>query len=515
VTPKRACLPPIIGTARPFSRWGRLEQRVNEGTKPELLYDVAALLITSAAQGHAVEASSAPAASSISQVVDIPYLGITAGQSAVLIDPAAVSHPVSISTFEVVQAPSFNLGSLTGISLLRGLSALPVGQLSAYISSHPAAVTQLLAHPPAAVDVADWWGTLAASERAALATSGPRLIGNLDGVPVSVRDSSNRSWVTNSVASLRKRVAKTGARALNENDQHSLHMLRQIEGVLAASTSTSTSTVGSASATTSPPPRSLLSVDSSGAGKAAVVIGDLQTADYVTYMVPGMFFTVDGQVGDWTGDAQDLYNQQVAWLNKLSAVDSANAGQTVAVVAWMGYQTPDLTNIGSLDLAYKGRDALARLVQGEQALRVGNEPYTTIVAHSYGSTAALMALTEYNFSVDALVLVGSPGSAAQSVHDLHVRNANVFVGSAPWDPVPSSAWFGSDPAAPSYGAKTMAVGGAIDTITGKSLGASIGHNNYFSAGSESIRNMALVGIDHGELVMSGTAADAHKTLALG
>jgi hypothetical protein len=500
---------------------------VNEGTKPELLYDVAALLITSAAQGHAVEASSAPAASSISQVVDIPYLGITAGQSAVLIDPAAVSHPVSISTFEVVHAPSANLGSLTGISLLRGLSALPAGQLSAYISSHPAAVSQLLAHPPAAVDVADWWGTLAASERAALATSSPRLVGNLDGVPVSVRDSSNRNWVANSVAALRKRVAEIGARALNENDQHSLHMLQQIEGVLGTGASASrvtnanTGTTTSAdtnmvtNARTTPPPRSLLSVDSSGAGKAAVVIGDLQTADYVTYMVPGMFFTVDGQVGDWTGDAQDLYNQQVAWLKKLSAVDSANAGQTVAVVAWMGYQTPDLTNIGSLDLAYKGRDALARLVEGEQALRVGNEPYTTIVAHSYGSTAALMALTEYNFSVDALVLVGSPGSAAQSVHDLHVRNANVFVGSAPWDPVPSSAWFGSDPAAPSYGAKTMAVGGAIDTITGKALGASIGHNNYFSAGSESIRNMALVGIDHGELVMSGTAADAHKTLALG
>ncbi|MDB5621367.1 alpha/beta hydrolase [Tardiphaga sp.] len=501
MTPKRARLPPIIGTAQPFIRWGRLENCVNEGTEPELLYDVAALLITSAALGHAVEASSAPAASSISQVVDIPFLGINAGPSAIVIDPAAVSHPVSISTFEVPQAPAANLGSLTGISLLRALSALPAGQTAAYVSSHPAVVSQLLAHPPAAVEVADWWGALAASERATLAASSPRLVGNLDGVPVSVRDSANRNWVAESIASMHAAVARVGARAVNQNDQHALHMLQQVEGVLASGKNG--------------PPRSLLSVDSGGAGKAAVVIGNLQTADYVTYMVPGMFFTVDGQVGDWTGDALDLYDQQTAWLKRLAAVDPADSGKTVAVVAWMGYQTPDLTNIGSLDFAYKGRDALASLIEGEQALRATDEPYTTIVAHSYGSTAALMALTEYNFSVDALVLVGSPGSAAQSVHDLHVRNANVFVGSAPWDPVPASAWFGSDPAAPSYGAKTMAVGGAVDAITGKSLGASIGHNNYFSAGSESVRNMALVGIDHGELVMSATPADAQKTLALG
>ena len=473
---------------------------MNEGTEPELLFDVAALLITSAAQGNAIEASTAPQISSISQVLDVPSLGIT-GQSVVLIDPSAVSHPVSLSTFEVRQTTASRLDSLAGISLLRGLSTLSAGDLSGYIASHPAVVDGLLAHPPAAVDVADWWGGLAISARDAVETASPRLVGNLDGVPVAVRDRSNRAWVIQSVASLQTSVAKTGARALSQNDDHALHMLRQVETVLAPSQGG--------------PARSLLSVDSNGQGKAAVVIGNLQTADYVTYMVPGMFFTVDGQVGDWTGDAEDLYQQQVAWLKRLSAVDPSDAGKTVAVVAWMGYQTPDLTNIGSLDLAYKGRDAIASLVQGEQALRAGNEPYTTIVAHSYGSTAALMALTEYNFSVDALVLVGSPGSAAQSVNDLHVRNANVFVGSAPWDPVPASAWFGSDPAAPSYGAKTMAVDGATDVITGTALGQSVGHNNYFSAGSESIRNMALVGIGHPELVMSGTAADAKKTLALG
>jgi pimeloyl-ACP methyl ester carboxylesterase len=166
----------------------------------------------------------------------------------------------------------------------------------------------------------------------------------------------------------------------------------------------------------------------------------------------------------------------------------------------MGYQTPDLTNIGSLDLANRARDALSSSVESLQQQRAGHLPYTTIVAHSYGSTAALMALTQYNFKVDALVLVGTPGSAAQSAKDLHVANTNVWVGSAAWDPVPTSAFFGSDPSSPSYGAHTMGVGGGTDAITGAKLGQSVGHNEYFDPGTESMRNMALIGIGRPDLV---------------
>ena len=466
-----------------------------------MLFDVAALLITSAALGSAAEASSAPAAAPISQVVDFPTVGVASGASnLVLVDPAAVTHPVSISTFEIRQAAPASLTSVTGISLLRELSVLPATQIAAFIGTHPSVVTKLLASPPSAVEVSDWWGSMASSERDALSTSAPQLVGNLDGVPAAVRNTQNRAWVTQSIGSLKTTIAQAAGRAIAQSDQSQLHMLGAVKAALKTKKGE--------------PVRSLLSIDPSGQGKAAIVLGDLQTADYVTYMVPGMFFTVDGQVHDWTGDAQDLYNQEVAWLKRVDAQQPGEPARTVAVVAWMGYQTPDLTNIGSLDLAYKGRDALARVVEGMQALRAGNLPYTTIVAHSYGSTAALMALTEYDFSVDALVLVGSPGSAAQSVTDLHVRDANVFVGSAPWDPVPSSAWFGSDPAAPGYGAKTMAVGGGTDVITGKELAGSVGHNEYFDSGSESIRNMALVGIDQPKLVMDGSAKDKTRTLAL-
>jgi hypothetical protein len=88
------------------------------------------------------------------------------------------------------------------------------------------------------------------------------------------------------------------------------------------------------------------------------------------------------------------------------------------------------------------------------------------------------------------------------------------VGEAAWDPVPNSSFFGSDPGAPEYGAKKLGVDGGTDAITQRPLAGSVGHNEYFGVGSQSMRNLALIGIDRGEFVSDGSAADAKKTLDL-
>jgi Alpha/beta hydrolase len=453
-----------------------------------LLFDVAALLITSAALGPAAEASSAPTNVSISAVLVpgsiLPKLADS--DAGILVDPAALNHGQPVSSVTVNDSTAAQVRNLSGISLVRGLAALSSGQIEKVITNDPQLVTKLLQSPPTAREVSTLWSSLNASTRSRLADAAPRLVGSLDGFPADVRDRANREWVSQSVEKLRTQLPSVTGRALAESDQHELHMLTMVQAALKPSKHG--------------PSRTLLSADPSGEGKAVIVLGNLQTADYVTYLVPGMFYTVDGQLSAWTGDAADLYAQQTAWLKRLSATDPADAHKTVAVVAWMGYQTPDLTNIGSLDLADQARDALASSVESLQLQRAADLPYTTIVAHSYGSTAALMALTQFNFSVNALVLVGTPGSSAQSAKDLHVAHTNVWVGAAAWDPVPTSAFFGSDPSAPSYGAKIMGVGGGTDAITGAKLGQSIGHNAYFDPGTESIRNMALIGIDHASLV---------------
>jgi hypothetical protein len=457
-----------------------------------LLFDVAAFLITSAALGPAAEASVAPESVSISLPLDpgSSIRPVTDIGSGILVDPGALAHGTPVSSLALGISGPAQVRTLSGISLVRELAALSSGQIRKLMASDPHLVTKLLQTPPNARDVAALWSSLDASTRSKLTIAAPRLVGGLDGFPVAVRDKANREWVSQSIAGLKKQMLTVDGRAVAESNQHQLQMLTRVEAALKP--------------TKDGPARTLLSADPTGEGKAVIVLGNLQTADYVTYLVPGMFYT---------GDAADLYAQQKAWLKRLRAADPSQAHKTIAVVAWMGYQTPDLTNIGSLDLANQARDALASSVQTLQLQRTGHLPYTTIVAHSYGSTAALMALTQYTFSVNALVLVGTPGSSAQSAKDLHVKNTNVWVGSAAWDPVPTSAFFGSDPSAPSYGAHTMGVSGGTDVIVGKALGQSLGHNEYFDPGTESIRNMALIGIDHSELVMQGNAADKTRTLA--
>lgn len=393
--------------------------------------------------------------------------------------------------------PADELAALTGSPLLRQLAVQPIDSVSGFVEAHPQVIASLIAAPPPARDVSHWWQSLDAGRQWNMLHVAPRLVGNLDGVPAEVRDRANRLWIEQYAGEIEASLASSG-RSVADDAARRIHMLDRIETALGTPQSV--------------PSRSLLSLDPEGQGRAAIVLGNLGTADYVTYLIPGMFFNVDGQIGDWTDTAARLYDDQVSWLRLVRQPD--DPVRTAAVVAWMGYQTPNLITAGGFDLANEGRDSIARTIMGLQEERAGDEPHITIVGHSYGSTAALMALTEYDFEIDALALVGSPGSAAKSVDELNVRDGNVFAAEADWDWIPNSSFFGSDPGAESYGAKKMSVGGGVDVITNELLAASIGHNEYFGPGTESMRNMALIGIGCGELVTDGSEYDRNKTLAI-
>jgi pimeloyl-ACP methyl ester carboxylesterase len=390
-----------------------------------------------------------------------------------------------------------------GTRLLEQLALLPAASIRSWVANNPESISGLLASPPPAHDVTLWWQSLGVDAKVSLRNATPQLVGNLDGVPYTVRDSANRTVLTQTMKSLSTTIATESGRTVVENAKQQLHMLQSIADALGDGRSTN---------------RTLMTLDVTGQGRAAIVVGDLATADYVSYLVPGMFFTIENQMGDWVDAASRLHDEELSWLALLgpgagtTATTAAvatpitgvpQASPTVATVAWIGYHTPNLTNVGGIENAYEGRDSLAGAIEGLQSLRAGDEPYVSIIAHSYGSTAALMALTEYDFQVDALALVGSPGSPAKSVAELHVRDGNVYVGEAAWDPIPNSSYFGSDPGAKSYGAKPMGVGGGTDPLTRQPLASSTGHNEYFSPGTESMRNFALIGIGQGQYVTGG------------
>lgn len=391
------------------------------------------------------------------------------------------------------------LPKLSGAQLLQQLGLLPADQLAAFAKYNPTSIQRLLVSPPKATVVSAVWTGLTAGQKRALATSAPQLVGNLDGIPFTVRDSANRLYLASSIAEAKRSLAQGSGRGQIVSEKHHLEILRQIERTLKTKSGE--------------PARQLLTLDPSGDARAAVVVGNLSTANYVSYLVPGMFFTVQGQMYDWTTIAQDLYTEQARWLKILAKSDSSYHGKTAATVAWIGYSTPGMLDIASLSRADQGANILGSAIDGVKAVRSGSEPFISLVTHSYGSTAAMIELAKGGVSVDALAMIGSPGSAAQTARELSVKNDNVYVGEAAWDPVVNTAFYGSDPGSSSFGARTMDVAGGVDAITHKKLSAAVGHLGYFDAGSQAMRNLALVGLNQGSLVSNGTLADAKRTLA--
>ena len=436
-----------------------------------MLYDVAAL-VSSVALGPVAEAFGVHEIAQHSIVVSLEHA------------PEALPFPLPVAPLPFIgPEPDAALGeSSQGALVLLQLSSLEPWAIPGYVNEHPDAIAEVLAAPPAPQSVAVWWDSMRLDARNILRTSTPELVGNLDGVPYAVRDVANRQLLGSTIIDLEFSIANEPGRTIVENAKQQLNMLQSISGALG-------------DASTGDARRTLLSLDVTGQGRAAIVVGDLVTADYVTYMVPGMFFTIEGQMTYWTDAAARLRDEQLSWKALFGDTDS-----TVATVAWIGYHTPNLTNVGGIENAEEARDSLASTIEGLQAIRGADEPYVTVIAHSYGSTAALMALTEDDFDIDALAVVGSPGSPAQSVDELHVKNHNVYVGEAAWDPVPNSAFFGSDPGAESYGARGFGTDGGVDPITGDTLTRSFFHIEYFSPGTESLRNLALISSGLGEYV---------------
>ncbi|MFB3979513.1 alpha/beta hydrolase [Microbacterium proteolyticum] len=158
-------------------------------------------------------------------------------------------------------------------------------------------------------------------------------------------------------------------------------------------------------------PVTLVSLTSDSPPLAAVAIGDLDTADNATYLVPGMGTPTAGMHA-WTTSALNLH---------LSQTD-AQPGASHAVVAWVGYETPPIPGEqGGLDvlqneLAEVGGARLNSAPNGFGATRGSTAPALNVVAHSYGTTTAAFALQECGTRVDTFDSVGSAGLPESAAH---------------------------------------------------------------------------------------------------
>jgi hypothetical protein len=404
------------------------------------------------------------------------------------------------------------LTPLSNQELLLAFSSLPAKELAAMMTASPALVSQLQLMNPA--EIHSWWTAMNpqtgtetpfSTQQDLLLTKFPVVFGNLEGLPYKTRDHANQTALTAAVADVEAQLAQMQAlvdettvgyggmppvAAAFTDLQKQLDALRNIQGALKGPR-------GSAAG------RQLISLTQDNPPLAAVSVGDLDTAGSVTYAVPGMGTTTADMTG-WTKAAQNLH-------------DLLPEGS--AVVAWIGYETPPVPaldnnlNVGVRDVnrAVAGGQKLAGALGGLAAVRGESAPQLNIMAHSYGTTTAAVALTQPGIKVDNFITLGSAG-LPDNVHTAADLNAgHVYSGHAR-DKIPGEtesgdqwAWTGREnsrdhhvnPIEPEFGSH------AFGTDTGGDAGRAVADHNalmpedggqvgYFDVRTESLENVGRV-----------------------
>lgn len=391
--------------------------------------------------------------------------------------------------------------------VLDAVAGADAASLAALLRARPSLVGTLAQAEPAAV--APWWAELDDSQKDALIHAAPAIIGNLGGVAYAARDEANRIWLEDQLADAHAALASAEKPSLNdiagghvaaeayaERLEQARSRLKGLEDIASSLTSPD----GGA-------PRHLITLTADSPPLAAVSIGDLDTADNITYAVPGMGTTTEG-MGGWALAAQNLVDQQ----------DRTDPGRSHATVAWIGYKTPPIPiveggfDVMHNDLADAGASNLARDLRSLD--HVNSAAQVSVVAHSYGTTTASVALTRDDVHVDAFVTLGSAGLPANIDSATDVHAGSVFSGQAQdvWA-IDSArgdqwAWTGRlapdhpiNPIDPDFGSHTFGVAGdgAFQAVNDHGAVTS-DESGYLDKQTESLRNVALATTDHGDLV---------------
>jgi hypothetical protein len=254
--------------------------------------------------------------------------------------------------------------------------------------------------PPEAV--AQRWERLSREDQRRLIDEVPWVVGNLPGLPFEVRDAANRTTVE---------FYQRYPQALSPEQ---LQLMADIRDVLELEERQKVAD----------PPIQIVALDMTGeVPRTAVGYGDLGTATHTTWQVPGMNSDAHLALEGWDEASRNLYGAQ----NDVSGFSGSTA-----VVAWLGYDTPDHPvsgDFGVLNSTSAGIGAVrfAAELDGAHAARDGDGnglPSVNVLAHSYGTTVATIALTEVKHAVDSLTMLGSAGLDTEKVPDygvLHVK----------------------------------------------------------------------------------------------
>ncbi|GAA2649572.1 MULTISPECIES: alpha/beta hydrolase [Nonomuraea] len=241
--------------------------------------------------------------------------------------------------------------------------------------------------------------------------------------------------------------------------------------------------------------RQLLAYDRAGDGRAIEVVGDLAAARTVVVFVPGTGFSLD----DFDGTSVSPAGAARAIHARAAAL---SPGEPVAVIGWLGYDAPEMTDwqvITTLPAA-KGAMALRKLAT---ALR-GKER-VSLVCHSYGSVVCGQAAP--GLPVDDIVVLGSPGMGAATRAELRTP-AQVWAALGAKDDVLRPGvrlgpiGYGADPVTPAFGARVFDGGPG-------------GHNDYLRAGNPALDRIVSIALTGEASCNRGSCQEGARPKALG
>ncbi|WP_433871464.1 alpha/beta hydrolase [Saccharopolyspora sp. CA-218241] len=346
---------------------------------------------------------------------------------------------------------------------------------------------------------AEWWRSLSDAQRAALLADPPAWLGGMDGIPAEVRDTANRARIDDERTALEQEKAELARGGITGDEQDAIDRIdAKLDSIDAVEETIARED----------PPRQLLVLDTGGERvKAAVAVGDVDTAEHVSVFTPGFTTTVDGTLKGMDAEMAALVAESEEELSR-----SGGKGE-VAAVSWIGYEAPqrDMSmldpdeSVASADPAKEGGAALNSFYQGINASRE-DDPHLTAIGHSYGSTTTGYALQGGGHGVDDVVLYGSPGMGTEEVSDLGVPEGNAYLLEAKNDPVADFSRFGGDPSH---------MDGFTQLSTEKSEHGSAvtGHSDYLDGDTTSQHNVATVVAGVPEQAVTGDSDGAGDVIS--
>lgn len=339
-------------------------------------------------------------------------------------------------------------------------------------------------------DVNKWWNGLSGDQQAALVAGDPTKIGAMDGVPDTVRDTANRTVLSNLQTQTQQQITDLKNTPLSPYDtegfdamqnqkqidalQGKLDGMNELQKVLANGGTNGT------------PQKYLLEVDTSGIGHSIIASGNPDTADNVVTVVPGVSTDLSaGHVDQYTTAADTIVN----------SAHNADPNQSTAAVAWMNYNAPSSVPAALFDAPAKaGGPVLDSFQQGLYATHDPSDPmHTTVIGHSYGTTVVGEATqAPGGLRADDVVLAASPGINVDNAAAMHVPDGTSHVWATRDDNDPivwAEGFHNTDPVTPAFGAHVFN-GGVGPT------GLVAAHDYYFDPSSPAMANFGQIATGH-------------------